>query len=145
MDSGTRGGLMQTVEYRAGLEVVGRQECLQLLASHPVGSVAVVVDGSPTTFPVHYHVVDGDTIVFRPDQKLPDFGSGVRMSLEVDGIGDTGRDWSVAVYGIGREVVPAELARLRDLGLEPSSLGCKERCIRILFHTIVGRRIGMRA
>ncbi|HYU93277.1 MAG TPA: pyridoxamine 5'-phosphate oxidase family protein [Actinomycetota bacterium] len=134
---------MQTVEYRAGLEVLGRQECLQLLASHPVGSVAIVVDGSPTIFPVQHHVVDSDTIVFRSDStKLPNLSSGVRMSLEVDGIDDTGRDWTVAVHGIGREIVPAELARLRELGLEPSNLGSKGRWIPIVLNTIAGRRIG---
>jgi uncharacterized protein len=133
---------MQIIYYRAGLEALGRQDCLQLLASHPVGSVSVVVDGSPTIFPVNHHLVDSDTIVFRSDgTKVPYASSGVRMSLEVDGIDDTGKDWSVAVHGVGREVVPAELARLREVGLEASSLGSKTHWIRILPETITGRRI----
>jgi uncharacterized protein len=136
---------MQTVEYRAGLEALGRQDCLQLLASHPVGSISVVVDGSPTILPVKHHVIDSDTIVFGSDgTKLPHASSGARMSLEVDGIDDTGQNWSVAVHGVGCELVPAQLARLRELGLEPSSLGSRRHWIRILPETITGRRIAAR-
>jgi nitroimidazol reductase NimA-like FMN-containing flavoprotein (pyridoxamine 5'-phosphate oxidase superfamily) len=137
---------MQTLDYRAGLEVLGRQECLQVLASHPVGSLTVVVDGSPTIIPVNHHVVDSDTIVLRSaGTKLSHARSGARMSLEVDGIDDTGQDWSVAVHGVGRELVPAERARLRELGLEPPSVGSKSNWIRILPQTITGRRIAARA
>jgi hypothetical protein len=66
------------------------------------------------------------------------------MSLEVDGIDDTGEDWSIAVHGLGREVVPAELARLLELGLEPTNSGSRGHWIRILFDTIAGRRIATR-
>ncbi len=66
------------------------------------------------------------------------------MSLEVDGIDETGQDWSVAVHGVGRELVPAERARLRELGLEPPSVGSKSNWIRILPQTITGRRIPTR-
>ncbi len=67
------------------------------------------------------------------------------MSLEVDGIDETGQDWSVAVHGVGREVVPAERARLRELGLEPPSVGSKSHWTRILPETITGRRVAARA
>ena len=132
---------MQTVEYRAGLEVLGRQESLKLVSSQPGGSVTAMVGGSPTVYPVHHHVVDADTIVFRSNgMELPYASSGVPMSLEVDGIDDTGQDWRVAVRGLGREVVPAELARLRELRLEPPSAGPKGHWARILVDTISGRR-----
>ena len=132
---------MQTVQYRAGLEVLGRQESMNLLASHQVGSVTVTIDGSPAVYPVRHHVVDVDTIVFRSNEiELPHAGSGVRMSLEVDGIDDSGQDWGVTVHGLGREVVPAELARLRELRLEPPGAGSKGHWIRLLVETISGRR-----
>ncbi len=63
---------MPTVDRRTGLEVLERHECLRLLASQPVGRVAVVVDAWPMIFPVNY-ALDGDSIVFRTDEgsKLP--------------------------------------------------------------------------
>jgi nitroimidazol reductase NimA-like FMN-containing flavoprotein (pyridoxamine 5'-phosphate oxidase superfamily) len=137
---------VHTVEYRAGLEVLQWRECLRLLASYSIGSVAVTVDGSPTIFPVKHHVVDIDTIVFRSDRSmLPHTSGGSRMSLEVDGIDDTAQSWSVIVHGFGREVVAAELARLRELGLEPPAPGQKTHWIRILPDKITGRRIAQGA
>jgi Pyridoxamine 5'-phosphate oxidase len=89
---------MQTIDCRTGLGVLGRQGCLRCLASHPLGRVAVLVNGWPMIFPVNHHVVDSDTIVFRSDEvsKLAGVGGGLCMSLETDGIDDAGRLWSVS-------------------------------------------------
>jgi Pyridoxamine 5'-phosphate oxidase len=77
---------MPTVDSRTGLEVLDRDECLRLLASQPVGRVAVVVDGSPMIFPVNY-ALDGESIVFRSDagSKISGspFGSDHRSTLRV--------------------------------------------------------------
>jgi uncharacterized protein len=136
---------MPNFDRRSGLEVLERHECLQLLASHPVGRVAVVVDAWPMIFPVNY-VLDGDSIVFRSDAgtKLAGAGSGFHMSFEIDGVDDAGhRGWSVVVNGVGREVVDAnELARVRTLDLQPWSPGPKTHWIRIRPETMTGRRIG---
>jgi hypothetical protein len=87
---------MQTIDCRTGLGVLGRQGCLRCLASHPLGRVAVLVNGWPMIFPVNHHVVDSDTIVFRSDEvsKLAGVGGGLCMSLETDGIdeGKAGAD-----------------------------------------------------
>jgi len=136
--------LMPTVDRRTGLEMLERRECLRLLASQPVGRVAVVMEPWPMIFPVNY-ALDGDSIVFRTDEgsKLSGASSGFHMSFEIDGIDDTGRrGWSVVVNGVGREVVDAtELARLRVLELEPWSPGPKTHWIRIRPETVTGRRI----
>ncbi len=137
--------LMPTVDRRTGLEVLDRHECLRLLASQPVGRVAVVVDAWPMIFPVNY-ALDGDSIVFRTDEgsKLSGASSGFHMSFEIDGIDNMGRrGWSVVVNGVGREVVDAsELARLRGLELEPWSPGAKTHWIRIRPESLTGRRVG---
>ena len=139
--------LMPTVDRRTGLEVLERHECLRLLASQPVGRVAVVVDAWPMIFPVNY-ALDGDSIVFRTDEgsKLSGASSGFHMSFEIDGIDDAGRrGWSVVVNGVGREVVDAfGLARLRGLGLESWSPGAKTHWIRIRPEAVTGRRVAGR-
>jgi len=135
---------MPTVDRRTGLEVLDRDECLRLLASDPVGRVAVVVDARPMIFPVNY-ALDGESIVFRSDagSKVSGATSGFPMSFEIDGIDEifhTG--WSVVVNGVGHEVVDGtELARLRALELRPWASGSKTHWIRIQPKTMTGRRV----
>jgi nitroimidazol reductase NimA-like FMN-containing flavoprotein (pyridoxamine 5'-phosphate oxidase superfamily) len=135
---------MLTAERGTRLEHLGWQECLRLLATHPVGRVAVTMNGWPTIFPVNHHVVDNNTIVFRSEDisTLTDVSRGVCISLEVDGIDEAGELWSVTVNGVGREVLPAERAQLRELGLEPNAPGQKTHWIRITPETMTGRRFG---
>jgi uncharacterized protein len=137
---------MPTVDSRTGLEVLDRDRCLALLASHPVGRVAVVVDARPMIFPVNY-ALDGDSVVFRSDagSKISGATSGFPMSFEIDGIDEifhTG--WSVVVNGVGREVVDGtELARLRALELRPWASGPKTHWIRIHPETMTGRLVAL--
>jgi uncharacterized protein len=135
---------MPTVDRRTGLEVLDRDECLRLLASQPVGRVAVVVDASPMIFPVNY-TLDGESIVFRSDagSKVSGATSGFHMSFEIDSIDDVLHTaWSVVVNGVGREVVDGtELARLRALELRPWASGPKTHWVRIQPETITGRRV----
>jgi nitroimidazol reductase NimA-like FMN-containing flavoprotein (pyridoxamine 5'-phosphate oxidase superfamily) len=135
---------MLTVDRGTGLDHLGWQECLRLLATHPVGRVAVTVNGWPAIYPVNHHVVDYDTIVFRSEDvsTMTDLSRGVCVSLEVDGIDDGGELWSVTANGVGRAVDPAERARLRELGLESNAAGEKTHWIRITPETITGRRFG---
>jgi uncharacterized protein len=135
---------MLTADHGTRLEHLGWQECLRLLATHPVGRVAVTMNGWPTIFPVNHHVVDNNTIVFRSEDvsTLTDLSQGVCISLEVDGIDEAGELWSVTVNGVGREVLPAERAQLRELGLEPNAAGQRTHWIRITPETITGRRFG---
>jgi nitroimidazol reductase NimA-like FMN-containing flavoprotein (pyridoxamine 5'-phosphate oxidase superfamily) len=135
---------MLTVDSRIGHELLGRPEGLRLLASHPFGRVAVLVNGCPMIFPVNHHVVDGDTIVFRSEEvsQLTDSRCAISMSLEADGIDDDGRMWSVTITGAGRDIVPAERARLHELGLESSAASHETPWIQIRPETVTGRRFG---
>jgi uncharacterized protein len=135
---------MLTVDRGTGLGHLGWQECLQLLATHPLGRVAVTVNGWPAIYPVNHHVVDNDAIVFRSEDvsTMTDVSRGVCVSLEVDGIDDGGELWSVTANGVGRAVDPAERARLRELGLESNAAGEKTHWFRVTPETITGRRFG---
>ena len=135
---------MPIVHRRTGLEVLDRDECLRLLASEPVGRLAVVVGARPMIFPVNY-ALDGEAIVFRSDagSKVSGATSGLPVSFEIDGIDEilhTG--WSVVINGVAREVVDrTELARLRALDLRPWASGPKAHWVRIQPNTMTGRRV----
>ena len=58
---------MSTATGRADVQVLSREECLRLLATAPVGRVAVAVTGeAPLVVPVNFLFVDG-RILFRTD------------------------------------------------------------------------------
>ena len=120
-------------------------ECLELLAGHEVGRVAVVVDGQPMIFPVNY-ALDGQFIVFRndPGTKLTHASFG-RVAFEVDEIDPTRKEgWSVVVTGSAREFTGAiddASVREQTMPLTPWASGPKEHWVRIISHEITGRRL----
>lgn len=135
---------MTALDCRTQLGQPGRQESLRLMATHPVSRVRMRVTGSPTIFPVHYHIVDFDRIVFHGDDvsEYADTSSGVRVSLEAEGIDDGDRfGWYVKVNGVARDVVdPTVLARVQELVEEPRGVGPETHWIQLRPETITGRR-----
>jgi nitroimidazol reductase NimA-like FMN-containing flavoprotein (pyridoxamine 5'-phosphate oxidase superfamily) len=132
---------MLTIRNR--LEVLERDECLRLLASHHLGRVAVVVDGQPLIFPVNYALA-GDRIVFRTDGGTKLFGAlDARVAFEVDHADPLYHDgWSVLVVGVAHE--ETDRGRLRELArlpLHPWTSGPKAHWITIGGGAITGRRI----
>jgi len=123
-------------------EVLGRDECLRLLATMPIGRLAVAEkDLAPLVVPVNY-VLDGDVIVFRTDP-----GDKLRLlrqhpvSFEVDEFDLYRRTgWSVLVQGAAAddELAPWELDAL---GLTPWAPGDKHLWVRLYSREISGRRI----
>ena len=135
---------MTALDCRTQIGQPDRQESLRLLATNPVSRVRIRVTGSPTVFPVRHHVVDFDTIVFRGDDvsQYADTSSGVRMSLEAEGIDDSEPlGWYVRADGVARDVVdPTELAPLGELAGEPHGAGPGTHWIQLRPETITGRR-----
>jgi len=131
------------IDRRTGLEELGRDDCLQLLARAPLGRLGVVVDGRPLVFPVNF-TLDGTAVVLRTDKgtKLHAARNGP-VAFECDGIDrmyHTG--WSVVVLGDAEEVRDQhEIARLERLPLGPWCPGPKSTWLRIRAKTITGRRI----
>ena len=122
-----------------------RAECFELLASAPLGRVAVTDDRGPVVFPVNF-VLDRHTVVFRTETgtKLDAASRGSRVCFEVDGTDEsTHTGWSVVIRGEVTEVTDkAELARLRDLPLQVWAPGARNRYVRILPAVLTGRRVG---
>jgi uncharacterized protein len=136
---------MTVVDPRTRIDVLSREVCLQYLAMHHLGRLAVVVDGQPLVFPVNY-ALDGASIVFRTDggTKLhAALGGPVAFEVdEADNVWHAG--WSVVVSGHAHTVPSDEHARLRRLPLGPWCPGPKETWVRIVADAITGRRINAR-
>ncbi|HUC36999.1 MAG TPA: pyridoxamine 5'-phosphate oxidase family protein [Acidimicrobiales bacterium] len=129
----------------ATLEEIPEAECLQLLASHAVGRIAVVADGRPHIFPVNY-VIDGRTVAFRtdPGTKLSAATLG-RVAFEIDGTDSLYHaGWSVVVHGVGQEITgdfDEWSQRMTAMHLEPWAGGAKEHWVAISSPAFSGRRI----
>jgi nitroimidazol reductase NimA-like FMN-containing flavoprotein (pyridoxamine 5'-phosphate oxidase superfamily) len=135
---------MRLIDGRTGIEVVDRDECLQLLRSTDVGRVAVVDAGHPVIFPVNY-AVHGETIAFRSAEgtKFDATLKGGPVSFEID---DADRHtrvaWSVIVTGWARvATTPSQIAELEALELRSWSEHHKDNWIVIHPERISGRRI----
>jgi nitroimidazol reductase NimA-like FMN-containing flavoprotein (pyridoxamine 5'-phosphate oxidase superfamily) len=125
-----------------GLEILSRQECLELAASTPVGRVAFVEAGEPMVFPVN-HGVRGEHIYFRTSKGALLHEAVMRqpVAFEVDGFDAASRTgWSVLVRGQARVVDDdAEIEGL-DLEVWPDAVS-REDWVTLLAEEMTGRRI----
>ena len=140
---GDANGVTTEIERRTGLEVLDRDECIDLLGRSSLGRIAVVLNGRPLMFPVNF-ALDGDAVVLRTDAgtKLHASRNGP-VAFECDGtdaVYHTG--WSVLATGDADEVRnAADLARMQRLPLGPWCPGRKSTWLRIQPRTLTGRRI----
>jgi len=103
-----------------GVAVLTLADCLDRLASTPIGRLAFVERGGPVVLPVN-HGVDGTDIVFRTTfgSKLQVAENAARVAFEADGVDvRTHRGWSVLVKGVAGPVYEAGLIeRYEALGV----------------------------
>jgi len=124
------------------LHELSRQECRELLQSHPVGRVAFVTGEGPVVLPVNFLLVR-DAVVFRTSAH----GSvgrqidGRRAAFEVDEIDEfTQSGWSVLVRGTASFVDSVDDLPEED---RPSSWaqGVRSLFVRIPLEDVTGRRL----
>jgi nitroimidazol reductase NimA-like FMN-containing flavoprotein (pyridoxamine 5'-phosphate oxidase superfamily) len=126
---------------------LGREECLELLATHNVGRVAVVMsNGTPVIRPVSYIFDErSQAVVFRtaPGSKLHALRHAAKAAFEIDAIDERTRTgWSVIIEGVTAEVTsPGDVSRLERLGLEHWAPGPRPHWVQIRAWTVSGRRI----
>lgn len=124
------------------------EACLDLLAAHHVGRLALVDEEGPLVLPVNY-ILDQGSVLFRTDEgtKLRATVGGGAVAFEIDGVDERRRiGWSVLVRGRVTEVTdPAELERVRLLPLHPFVGGYKEHYARVISTSMSGRRIPLPA
>jgi nitroimidazol reductase NimA-like FMN-containing flavoprotein (pyridoxamine 5'-phosphate oxidase superfamily) len=129
---------------RNGLEILGRDECLQLLSGCSLGRVAVSVGALPVILPVNF-LLDRERILIRtgPGTKLDAATRDSVVAFEVDHIDPFSHGgWSVCLTGMAREVKDeAELARVKELPLPhwaPNGVG---HIMAVSIEIVSGRRI----
>lgn len=131
--------MSETKQSEPALEEILRGECLELLASQPIGRVAVASPGSgPLVVPVNY-LLDGEAIVFRSDLGAKIHALNQPVSFQVDQVDALHRvGWSVLVRGIAYE---ANHWEVDHLDLESWAGDGKQHWVRIVPDAITGRRI----
>jgi nitroimidazol reductase NimA-like FMN-containing flavoprotein (pyridoxamine 5'-phosphate oxidase superfamily) len=127
------------------LEVLSREECLELLAAAGIGRIAVSIGALPVILPVHIAMLDGDTFLRTgPGTKLDAAMANAVVALEADAFSaEDGSGWSVLVQGMAAEVTdPATLERAAALPLPMWPGGdAGGRIVRIRSQAVSGRRL----
>jgi len=126
----------------AALEQLSSGECLRLMASVPVGRVIYTRRAMPAVELVNFALDQGD-IVLRTDRsgKLAAAARGAVVAFEADCLDQAHQvGWSVTAIGPSREITdPAEIARLRTIGLSSWAPGEREHFICISPEILTGR------
>ncbi|HTJ34353.1 MAG TPA: pyridoxamine 5'-phosphate oxidase family protein [Dactylosporangium sp.] len=108
----------------SSLRPLGRDRCLELLASVPLGRVVFTLRALPAIRPVN-HLVDGDTIVIRSSLATSLASSAtadgaVVVAYEADAIDLVRRTgWTVVVTGAARLVLDEDRLARYERELEP--------------------------
>jgi nitroimidazol reductase NimA-like FMN-containing flavoprotein (pyridoxamine 5'-phosphate oxidase superfamily) len=138
---------MGVIEGKTWTEVLDPPHCWELMATHHVGRIAVVVDGVPEIYPLNY-VVDEQSILFRTGSgsKLQGMTQSPLVSFEVDSVDENQRlGWSVLVKGRAKEVTTAaELRAAGELELDLWIPAERPVWIRVVPTEVTGRRIWSR-
>ena len=129
---------------RNGLEVLGRDACLRLLATATLGRIGVSSGALPSVLPVNFRF-DGRQILIRTGvgTKLDAAVDNAVVAFEVDDIDPVAHTgWSVMVTGVARELTePGELAAAQVPPLARWAPGGEDRVIAISTEIVSGRRI----
>ncbi|MCU1461116.1 MAG: hypothetical protein JWO37_1191 [Acidimicrobiales bacterium] len=129
---------------RNGLEVLGRDECLRLLAFATLGRIGFTSGALPTVLPINFHL-DGDRILVRTGRgsKLDAALRNAVVAFEVDDFDPIYHSgWSVAVTGIATEITdPTELDQARQQPVARWAPGDEDAVIAITTELVSGRRI----
>ena len=138
-------GILATM-YSDGLTLkqLTRDECLQLMASAPVGRIIYTRQALPAVELVNFALDNGD-IIIRTDHsgKLAAAIREAVVAFEADSL-DTDRHvgWSVTAIGQSQEVTdPDDISRLEHVGLRSWAPGNREHFIRIRPGILNGRRL----
>lgn len=129
---------------RNGLEILEREECLQLLKAATLGRLGVTFGALPTILPVNFRLV-GEEIVFRTSigTKLDAAACNAIVAFEVDDVdamSHTG--WSVVATGLAREITDqAELDALDPSSIPRWAPQDSHRVVAISTEMVSGRRL----
>jgi uncharacterized protein len=128
----------------SSLTQLTRQQCLQLLASVPVGRIIYTRQALPAVELVNFALDHGDIVIsLDRSGKLAAATRGAVVAFEADNL-DAGRHagWSVTAIGRSHEVTEAdEISRLERIGLSSWAPGKWDHFLRISPEILNGRRM----
>jgi hypothetical protein len=124
----------------AGLLILDRAECLELLARGGLGRIAINVGALPAILPVRFGLVGEQVVLCVAVGSTVDRATrNAVVAFEADGAGVDG-EWSVTLVGVARELSNAsELTRANALAL-PRWSNDEHRFVAISTDHISGRR-----
>ncbi|MEV4061099.1 pyridoxamine 5'-phosphate oxidase family protein [Nonomuraea dietziae] len=127
-----------------GLQVLSRQECLDLLATADIGRIVFTDLALPAVQPVNF-CLTGERIVIRTasGSKLAAATRHSVVAFEADEFDmRTRTGWSVTAVGQARAAVdPEEISQLAKLPLYPWAPGGRDHYIVVPIEQVSGRRI----
>ncbi|MFE2756600.1 pyridoxamine 5'-phosphate oxidase family protein [Actinosynnema sp. NPDC059335] len=127
----------------AGLQVLSRDECLELLGSAAIGRLVYTDKALPVVHPVVF-ALDGECVVLRvPDGSATLVARDTIVAFQIDDVApDLSRGWSVMAVGHVTEVEErARLARMRQLPLPSRGHGRGDHYLVVDLEVLSGRRI----
>ncbi|GII52336.1 pyridoxamine 5'-phosphate oxidase [Planotetraspora thailandica] len=128
----------------AGLEILTRDECLDLLASTPIGRIVFTDRALPAVQPVAFCMLDGNVIIRTTvDSKVAAAARNAVVAFEADHFDSARRiGWSVTAVGHAHAVEePDEISRLSLLPLTPWVPENNNHFIVMAPREISGRRV----
>lgn len=128
-----------------GLEILSRAQCLELLATRPVGGVALTRNALPTILPVTYGLLGSD-VVFATGagSKYLAVPRETVIAFEVDDVDPVSRSgWSVLAVGVAGHLDEddPDWAAAMALDLHPWVGRRAEGLIRLRTDHLSGRRL----
>jgi nitroimidazol reductase NimA-like FMN-containing flavoprotein (pyridoxamine 5'-phosphate oxidase superfamily) len=129
--------------FTSAVVALSQEECWELLRTHDLGRLAIVVERRPRIFPVNYAAGEG-AVVFRtePGAKLQ-YGPGSKACFEIDDYDQgTSVAWSVMVVGALEDITDANDERslgLRGLAIEPAAPGNRLHWLALIAEEVSGR------
>ena len=133
---------------RADLAALSRHECVELLASVPVGRIVYTEHALPAVQLVNFRIA-GNTVVIRtaPGTKLAAAARHAVMAFEADRYDEPSRTgWSVTVVGHAWVVEELdEIAALERQPPRPWAPGHRDHYVRIAIERVTGRRLAAAA
>lgn len=135
---------------RNGLEVLEREECLELLATVPIGRMGLCMRALPVVLPVNFLLAhpptsDEPIVVVRSAEgtKLSAALDRAVIAFEVDGYDVVSHSgWSVLVQGISRVLHGEEEEWAASLPLQPWAIRGRPVFIGLDTDLVGGRRFG---
>lgn len=129
---------------RQRLEVLDREQCVDLLLTVRVGRLVFTEDGLPAVQPVNFRMYQGNVVIrVAGGEKLRAATGESVVAFQADELDtDLRTGWSVTVVGHTSLITDVdELVNLSGIWLRPWVDGRREHFIRIQAEKVTGRRL----